>query len=604
VSDTTRTWIKDGLWAIALAGLVASIIRFTSGLGAATGLNDSVPWGLWIAFKLVFVALAGGGFTLAGMVYIFHLERYRPILRRAILIALLGYGSFIVSLIFDLGLPWHIYMPIINWQHHSVMFEIAWCVMLYFSVLVLEFSPVILEHPWFRHPIFKTILDWLHRLTLPLIIAGIILSTLHQSSLGSLFLIMPHRVHPLWYSPWIPYMFFTSAIAAGMMALIVEGFIVEHWFKRGMDFDLLTSLGKGAILPLGLYLALRLSDQAIRGVLPGAIDGSWQSILYLAEILLGGILPIVLLSIKKIRQTREGLLTSAILAISGIMSQRMSLSMFTMYRAEGTTYIPSLGETAIAFAIPAAAVLLYLFFAENLQLYGEQADGSVSEAPALSPPRPGLVLGQDSWWRAVVARRSGFAIFVIALVLPILSLKSNSPASPVTAATGWETLHIDGNKSGYVVNFPHLDHQERLVDENTGESNCQQCHHLDLPEDESSACWKCHADYHQPSSIFNHSLHQQALGGNESCLECHTQEHVKLTAAICQDCHETMTPAEGQTAFSMLAPSYKDAMHGRCLNCHEQQALEQNRPELALCSTCHTYYPNEFDQTYTSLTGE
>ena len=306
MNNTTRTWIKDGLWVIALAGLVASIIRFASGLGTATGLNDSAPWGLWIAFKLVFVAIAGGGFTLAGMVYIFHLERYRPILRRAILIALLGYGSFIVSLIFDLGLPWHIYMPVISWQHHSVMFEIAWCVMLYFTVLVLEFSPVILEHPWFRHPIFKFILDWLHRLTLPVVIAGIILSTLHQSSLGSLFLIMPHRVHPLWYSPWIPYMFFTSAIAAGMLALIVEGFIVERLFKRDLDFDLLASLGKGAILPLGLYLALRLSDQVIRGVLPGAIDGSWQSILYLAEILLGVILPIVLLSTKKIRQTREG----------------------------------------------------------------------------------------------------------------------------------------------------------------------------------------------------------------------------------------------------------------------------------------------------------
>ena len=191
MSKTTRTWIKDITWGILLVGLVASIIRFTRGLGSATGLNDSTPWGLWIAFKLVFVAIAGGGFTLAGMVYIFHLERFRPILRRAILIALLGYGSFIVSLIFDLGLPWHIYMPVLNWQHHSVMFEIAWCVMLYFSVLVLEFSPAILEHPWFNHQIFKTILRWLHRLTLPLVIAGIILSTLHQSSLGSLFLIMP-----------------------------------------------------------------------------------------------------------------------------------------------------------------------------------------------------------------------------------------------------------------------------------------------------------------------------------------------------------------------------------------------------------------------------
>ena len=604
MSKTTRTLIKDGLWTIALAGLVASFIRFVHGLGSATGLNDSAPWGLWIAFKLVFVAIAGGGFTLAGMVYIFHLERYRPILRRAILIALLGYGSFIVSLIFDLGLPWHIYMPILHWQHHSVMFEIAWCVMLYFSVLVLEFSPAILEHPWFSHPIFKTISHWLHRLTLPLVIAGIILSTLHQSSLGSLFLIMPHRVHPLWYSPWIPYLFFTSAIAAGMLALIVEGFVVGKWFKRGMHFDLLTSLGKWAILPLGLYQALRLSDLWIRSVLPGAIDGSWQSILFMAEILLCGIFPIILLSIKNIRETREGLLTAAILGVLGIMSQRMSLSMFTMFRAEGTRYIPSLGETAIAFAIPAAAVLLYLFFAENLSILGEQAE---AENEALEPAfaRVTAFSSQNGWWRDTVAHRSGFAIFVIALALPVLSLKSNQPPTPVTPATGWETLHIDGNNSGYVVNFPHLDHQERLVDENTGESECQTCHHLNLPDDETSACSKCHTDYYQASSIFNHELHQGALGGNESCLECHDAvEHTKLTAEICQDCHETMIPGERQTAFSMLAPSYKDAMHGRCLDCHEEQALDQGRPELALCSTCHTNDQEETDQTFASLSGK
>jgi Ni/Fe-hydrogenase subunit HybB-like protein len=604
MNKTTHSWIKDGLWAIAFAGLIASIIRFTSGLGATTGMNDSAPWGLWIAFKLVFVAIAGGGFTLAGMVYIFHLERYRPILRRAILIALLGYGSFIVSLIFDLGLPWHIYMPIINWQHHSVMFEIAWCVMLYFSVLMLEFSPVILEHPWFSHPIFKTILQWLHRLTLPLVIAGIVLSTLHQSSLGSLFLIMPHRVHPLWYSPWIPYMFFTSAIAAGMLALIVESFIVERWFKRELDLVLLSRLGKGAILPLGLYLALRLSDQWIRGVLPGGIDGSWQSILYLGEILLCGFLPIILLSSKKIRQTREGLLTSAILGILGIMSQRMSLSMFTMYRAEGTTYVPALGETIIAFAIPAVAALVYLFFAENLQLFGKQADGAELEAPAFASIKAGAFSGQNGI-HGVIARRSGFAVFVIALALPALSLQSNTqPASPVSPATGWETLHIDGNKSAYVVNFPHLDHQARLVDETTGESNCQTCHHLDMPEDEVTACWECHTDFHQPTSIFDHSLHQNVLGGNESCQECHQAEHVKLTSEICQDCHENMTSSEGHADFNMLAPSYQEIMHGRCLDCHEEQALEQDKPELALCSTCHTYYQNELDQTYASVPGE
>ena len=355
---------------------------------------------------------------------------------------------------------------------------------------------------------------------------------------------------------------------------------------------------------VGTYLTLRLSDLLIRGVLPGAIDGSWQSFLFLVEILLCGIFPIILLSIKKIRETREGLLTAAILGVMGIMSQRMSLSMFTMYRAVGTSYIPSLGETLIAFAIPTAAVLLYLFFAENLSILGEQAEAE-SEVSEPVPSRLAVPSSQNGWWRAVAARRSGFAIFVIALALPVLSLKSSQPPTPVTPATGWETLHIDGNKSGYVVNFPHADHQERLVDENTGESECQVCHHLNLPDDEASACSKCHTGYYQSSSIFDHSLHQQTLGENESCLECHdAQEHVQLTAEICQDCHEDMIPSEGQTVFSMLAPAYKDAMHGRCLNCHEQQALAQDRPELALCSTCHTYYQEETDQTFASVPGK
>jgi hypothetical protein len=286
------------------------------------------------------------------------------------------------------------------------------------------------------------------------------------------------------------------------------------------------------------------------------------------------------------------------------MSQRMSLSMFTMVRAEGTSYTPSLGETLIAFAIPAAAVLLYLFFAETLQVYGEQPGGMEVEAQATASNRPGWFSGQDTWGRGVVARRSGFAIFVIALAFPILSMKGNTPASLVSAATGWETLHIDGNKSTYLVNFPHLDHQERLIDEITGESNCQTCHHLDLPDDKATACWECHADYHQPSSIFNHSTHQQALGGNESCQECHSGEHVKQTAEICQDCHETMVPIDGQTVFNMKASGYEDAMHGRCLDCHEQQALEQDRPDLALCSTCHTYFQKETDQTFASVTGK
>lgn len=634
MDNTLRTWIKDGLWAIVFAGIVAAVVRFASGLGAATGLNDATPWGLWIAFKLGFVALAGGGFTLAAFVYIFHVESFRPILRRAILIALLGYGSFIVSLIFDLGLPWHIYMPILNWQDHSVMFEIAWCVMLYFTVLNLEFSTTILEHPLFHHPIFQKISHWLHKLTLPVVITGIVLSTLHQSSLGSLFLIMPHRVNPLWYSPWLPYLFFTSAISAGMMALVLEGFIMERWFKRGMHFELLTRLGQWVTLPLALYLALRLSDLFLRGVLPGALDGSWQSALFLAEILLGGLLPLVLLSIKKIRESREGLLTSAILIIAGIISQRMSLSMFTMHQVQGMNYFPSLNETIIALFIPAAAILIYLFFAEHLAILEKDVP-----IPALNTPtvrNPLDLVGQETPGRAIFARRSGLAVFVVALALPfmlhlpvncnnpltnpataakgweimlssILPLPiscSNQPANPVTPAKGWDTLIIDGNSSNYAVSFTHQDHQEFLTKElGSEEAACQTCHHLNKPGDQATACSACHADYYQPQSIFDHTIHESALGGNASCTKCHSEEHISLSSAICQNCHTEMVPQAGQVVFDSFAPSYMDAMHGNCLGCHEQEAQKQNKPELALCSTCHPNESNQPDQPVANLLG-
>jgi hypothetical protein len=454
----------------------------------------------------------------------------------------------------------------------------------------------------FSHPLFKTILHWLHRLILPLVIAGIVLSTLHQSSLGSLFLIMPHRVHPLWYSPWIPYMFFTSAIAAGMMALIAESFFVERWFGREVDFDLLNRIGKGVIIPLALYLGLRLSDQIIRGVLPGALDGSWQSTLYLSEILLCGIFPIILLSIKKIRETREGLSTCAVLVILGIMSQRMSLSMFTMFRAESTNYVPALGEMLISFAIPAAAALLYLFFAENLQIFTARSQ-EVALEQDFPTPAPAPFFEHHDTLRSVVAHRSGIAVFVFALAIPALSLRSITPAVPVSAATGWENMYIDGNQAGYVAEFPHQEHQLRLADPGIGESDCQVCHHLDRPNDEASACWECHTDYHQSASIFDHVLHQNALGGNQSCQECHTREHTSLSAEICQDCHENMAHTGGQTTFNMLAVSYKDAMHGRCLNCHQQEAVAQDVPELALCSTCHMVYQEESDQVEVSLSA-
>ncbi|MGD9369665.1 MAG: polysulfide reductase NrfD [Desulfobacteraceae bacterium] len=588
-----RTLIKDILWIIVFVGTVAAVFRFILGLGYTTGLNDAAPWGLWIALKLAFIALAGGGFTLAAIVYIFQIETYRPIIRRAILIALLGYGAFVTSLLFDLGLPWRIYMPVIHWQPHSVMFEIAWCVILYFTVLNLEFGPVILEHHWFQHPLFQWILRTLHRLTIPIVIAGIVLSTLHQSSLGSLFLIMPFRVHPLWYSPLIPVLFFISAIGLGLMAVILDGFTANWLFGHDSHPKLLSRLGQIAAWVLWIYLIVRISDLVWRGILPAALDGSWQNFLFMAEILIGGVLPATLLLIPRVRNSREGLITSGVLVAFGIISQRMSLSLLTMRLPEQTTYLPSLFEIAIAVAVPAAAGLLYFFFAENLAVL-QQKVPEHRRSPYAGPQfNQSTQVYIENSFRNTFIRRSTLAIFFIALTMAVLPSSivtgQTLPRTPIKAALGWEIMTINGNRDQNRVDFNHLDHQARLEEKDPDNKNiCSTCHHLSMPNDEATACWECHQDMNRSTSIFDHTLHQAYLGGNASCIECHQGEHTAQTAKACGECHETMEPKAGETTFNDSAPGYEEAMHGTCLTCHEQEAQQQNRPELGQCPACHT----------------
>ncbi|HEY6946219.1 MAG TPA: NrfD/PsrC family molybdoenzyme membrane anchor subunit, partial [Candidatus Acidoferrum sp.] len=200
--NTTRTDLRWSFWQIVagvlmISGVYAAYIRVTQGLGGATRLSDQFPWGLWIGFDILCgVGLAAGGFTLAATVHIFNIERYKPILRPAILTAFLGYLLVILALMFDLGLPYRIWHPLVMWNPHSVMFEVGWCVTLYTTVLALEFLPVVLEQ--FR---WNRALKIMRAVLIPLVILGVILSTLHQSSLGSLYLIVPQKLYPLWYSP-------------------------------------------------------------------------------------------------------------------------------------------------------------------------------------------------------------------------------------------------------------------------------------------------------------------------------------------------------------------------------------------------------------------
>jgi Ni/Fe-hydrogenase subunit HybB-like protein len=358
-----------------IAGLVAAVQRFALGLGATTNLKDTFPWGLWIGFDiLVGVGLAAGGFSIAAAVYIFNLEKFRPILRPTILTAFLGYILVICGLMADLGRPWAIWHALIYWNPHSVMFEVAWCVMLYTTVLALEFSPVVLEH--FK---LKRALKVVKAITIPLVVLGVILSTLHQSSLGSLFLIIPGRMHPLWYSNIIPFLFIISCVAAGLCMTIFESFLSSRAFGREIELPLLSQLAKVVVVVLALYFTVRIQDLMSRDALHYVFEPSYQSIMFIGEIVLGVLLPFFLLIFEKVRTSRAGLFYSSVLVLLGFIAHRMNTAITSMERWPSRTYIPSWQELAITLALAAFGFFAFSFVARYFEVFspgeGHEAHG-------------------------------------------------------------------------------------------------------------------------------------------------------------------------------------------------------------------------------------
>lgn len=351
---------------------VVTVLRFTQGLGAVTNLDDQFPWGVWIGFDVLCgVGLAAGAFTLTATVHIFNLRRFEPIVRPALLTGFLGYLFVIVALMFDLGQPWRIWHALVFWNPHSVMFEVAWCVMLYTTVLTLEFSPVIFERLGLEGP--RRVIG---AVTTPLVIAGVLLSTLHQSSLGSLYLIVPSKLHPLWYTPLLPFLFYISAIGAGLGMVILESYLSRRAFGRHLEMDLLVPLGRVMVVVLGLYGLLRLQVIGRSGGLAALRHPGYEGWMFLIEIGLGVILPAGLLAIPRFRTSERGLVVAALFAVLGFVMNRLNVSVTGMEAAAGRRYIPSwmeltvsLGLVAIGFALFAVAVR-YLPIFEKVPLHG------------------------------------------------------------------------------------------------------------------------------------------------------------------------------------------------------------------------------------------
>lgn len=362
-------WKVIGL-VIVLSGLYATYLRFTQGLGAVTNLSDTFPWGLWIGFDILCgVGLAAGGFTICAVTHIFNIEKFKPLTRPAILTAFLGYLLVVFALLIDLGRPYYIWHAIIMWNPQSVMFEVAWCVMLYSTVLFLEFSPVALE----RFKMNKT-LALMKKVLIPIMILGILLSTLHQSSLGSLYLIIPSKMHPLWYTSLLPVNFYISAIATGFAMVIFEAYLSARAFGHGLKLDLLSKVALISYFALIINFVIRITDLVLSGKLSYVTVFSTEVILYWSELIIGTVVPVALLSFRKFRESRLWLYISSIFVIAGFLMNRLNVSV-TSIAAMGGSYFPSVHEILITSMIVVLGMWAFGLIVKNFPVFHEEEVG-------------------------------------------------------------------------------------------------------------------------------------------------------------------------------------------------------------------------------------
>ena len=356
------------LW---LSAIGIAISRFFFGLAYVTNLTDEFPWGLWIGFDVVSgVALAAGGFVVAGTVHVFNLKRYHPIVRPAILTALLGYLLVIFGLLFDLGRWYNVWHPIFMWNAHSPMLEVAWCVMLYTVVLMLEFSPVVFEK-------FK--IQWalkiMRAITIPLVILGMCLSTLHQSSLGTLFVIAPEKINPLWCSAWMPAFFFLSAVGVGLGMTILESNFSSRALGRELESHLLAGLGRAASVVIAIYLIARFVELIARGAIGYAFQPGFHMTIFWIEILLGFVAPMVLMAFPRARAKPGLVFLSGGLIVFGVVFNRLNTSLlgWWQYAKGGAVYVPSLNEIIVTVTLISVGVVVFGLAAKFLPLFPAEA---------------------------------------------------------------------------------------------------------------------------------------------------------------------------------------------------------------------------------------
>ncbi len=641
-SDRTRL-IKDILWVLALSGLVAAVMRLGFGLGATTNLSDAMPWGLWKILNMVAgVALSTGGFTVGFLVYVLGLERFRPYMKPAILVAFLGYGCSCLALLFDIGLPYRFWHPLIMWNFNSFLFEVFWCVMLYFTVTAIELAPT-----FFEGMRADKIVRVLHKIAFGVVVVGISLSTLHHSSLGSLFLVTPLRLHPLWYSPWLPLFFILSAMAGGILVIVLLRILYAHWYDPEPIFGTarersasLIQAATGTCVPgirapaagpemprlrrlaviggsiLAVYAALKIMDLYIHGGWESLLAGTWESWLYLFELIFAAIVPVGLIFSPLSRRSPVTLGLAAFLGSAGLALNRLDVGIFGYFHDAQTVYFPSLTEWLLGIGVVAAAGLVFFAISEHFPIFDDRSPAVIARTYLLRHPM-GTV--RQLWHTALadsLHRISLLAVFALPIAFVFLYPPyhdGDKEEANVKSAIGVDVernhLKIDGNRAGIATEFAHAEHQKRLKDSTA----CATCHHLSMPGDKTTPCSRCHRRFIDGERLFNHGYHLKAVvekegitgwyPANKTCSICHVPERPRTVANTkdCWDCHkEDMWPPQlPQKAVDLrIAGSFVHSMHNACIPCHRREQELSDDPkkqELARCGTCHpTLRPRGF----------
>jgi len=383
------TWWDKTLLAVMLVGAIYAFVRFATGIGTIANINNAYPWGWWVGYGIMtMIAVGGVGFTITALVEILGVHRYHSFVRPAVLMAFLCYASAITMLMVELGRPWMVWMVLVSWAPTSALYEVGWCAFLYLTVLALEFAQVPLEQAgWGRS------LRILRAIYIPIMILGVTLSHLHQSSLGTLMTLIPHKINVLWWSDNLPLLFLFSAMMAGPAMAILEHLAAVRWLGFAPRMELLGGLARIECWLVGLFLAFQMGDLFYRGAADAMFISSWFAVSFWVEIVFGLMVPFVLLLMPEIRESKGGLATACSLILGGILLHRLNVAVIGLRVRHWETYFPSIGEVAITLAITAAALFVFGWLVRILPIHEELPSPEIS--PLITTQPAGILRGAE-----------------------------------------------------------------------------------------------------------------------------------------------------------------------------------------------------------------